>query len=71
MWVWVAFGLHVYGLVWAAGFLASLRVEAHRLTPTAVRLGDSVFTKSRRRCGRCWRRPPRAGRARGRTRAAA
>lgn len=58
VWVWVAFGLHVYGLVWVAGFLASLRVEAHRLTPTAVRLGDSVFTKVGCRC-RPSRRSPR------------
>lgn len=43
VWVWVALGLHLYGLVWLAGFLGSLAVEPHRITATTLRLGDSVF----------------------------
>jgi hypothetical protein len=43
-WVWVALGLHVYGLIWIGGFLSSLSVLPHQVGPTALVLRDSVFT---------------------------
>lgn len=43
-WVWIALGLHVYGLVWIGGFLGSMSVLPHQLEPTALVLRDSVFT---------------------------
>lgn len=43
-WVWIALGLHLYGLVWTGGFLGSLRVLPHQVGPRALLLRDSVFT---------------------------
>lgn len=43
-WVWVALGLHVYGLIWIAGFLGSLTVLPHEVGARALVLRDSVFT---------------------------
>lgn len=42
-WVWIALGLHVYGLIWIGGFLGSLRVLPHELDEQSLRLRDSVF----------------------------
>lgn len=42
-WVWVALGLHIYGLIWIGGFLGSLHVLPHVIGAGAVRLRDSVF----------------------------
>lgn len=42
-WVWVLLALHLYGLVWLGGFLASLSVVPHRVTGTQVVLRDSVM----------------------------
>jgi hypothetical protein len=42
-WVWIALGLHLYGLVWIGGFLGSLRVVPHEVGDRTVRLRDSVF----------------------------
>lgn len=42
-WVWVAFGLHIYVLVWIGGLLGSLRTEPHRLVDDRLELRDSVF----------------------------
>lgn len=44
-WVWLALGLHCYGLVWLGGFLGSLRVLPHEVDGYRVRLRDSVFTE--------------------------
>ncbi len=43
-WVWVALGLHVYGLIWMGGFLGSLTVLPHEIDDRYLRLRDSVFT---------------------------
>lgn len=43
-WVWVALGLHVYGLIWIGGFLGSLTVLPHEIDDRYLRLRDSVFT---------------------------
>jgi hypothetical protein len=42
-WVWVALGLHVYGLIWIGGFLGSLTVLPHKVGSTTLVLRDSVF----------------------------
>lgn len=42
-WVWVALGLHVYGLILIAGFLGSLSVLPHEIGRGLLVLHDSVF----------------------------
>jgi hypothetical protein len=40
-WVWIALGLHGYGLSWIGGFLGSLTVLPHKVGSTALVLRDS------------------------------
>lgn len=42
-WPWVSLGLHIYGLVWLAGFYASMVTRPHRLGEHGLWLRDSVF----------------------------
>lgn len=44
-WVWVVLGVHVYALVWFAGFFASLVTRPHRLGPRALFLRDGIFAE--------------------------
>lgn len=44
-WPWVMLALHVYGVIWIAGLLASLHTEPHRLDRHVLRLRDSLFTE--------------------------
>lgn len=44
-WVWIALGLHLYGLVWLVGFYASMVVRPHRLLADGLHLRDGVFTE--------------------------
>lgn len=42
-WLWIATGVHLYGLVWIGGLMASLTVLPHRVRPDELLLRDSVF----------------------------
>lgn len=42
-WPWATLGLHVYGLLWVLGLLASLEVRPHVVEDGALVLRDSVF----------------------------
>lgn len=42
-WVWVGLGVHLYALVWLAGFLASMAARPHRLSPDALVVRDGIF----------------------------
>lgn len=44
-WPWVSLGLHVYALLWLAGFYASMATRPHRLDEHGIRLRDSVFNE--------------------------
>lgn len=42
-WVWLMLALHLYGLVWLGGFLASFTVMPHVVTSRQIVLRDSVM----------------------------
>jgi hypothetical protein len=44
-WPWLLLGLHVYGLLWLVGLLASLTTRPHVLRSDVLVLRDSVFTE--------------------------
>ena len=44
-WIWIAVGLHVYGLIWLTGFYASLVVRPHEFTPEGLRVRDGIFAE--------------------------
>lgn len=43
VWPWIALGVHIYGLIWLAGFYASLVTLPHRLGERELRVRDGVF----------------------------
>jgi hypothetical protein len=45
VWVWVALGLHLYGLLVLLGFLASWATHPHILDEHGLRLRDGIFTE--------------------------
>lgn len=44
-WVWVALGVHLYALVWLAGFHASLVTHPHRVGAGALLVRDGIFSE--------------------------
>jgi hypothetical protein len=44
-WVWVALGVHLYALVWLAGFFASMVTRPHRFRPDSLVVRDGIFTE--------------------------
>lgn len=44
-WVWVALGVHLYALVWLAGFLTSMVTRPHQLDPDALIVRDGIFAE--------------------------
>jgi hypothetical protein len=44
-WPWLLLALHVYGLLWVLGLLASLTTRPHLLTTDTLLLRDSAFTE--------------------------
>jgi hypothetical protein len=62
VWVWVALGLHLYGLLVLLGFLASWATRPHLLDEHALHLRDGIFTElvipySEITCARVARQP--------------
>jgi|GEM_PF-6741633 len=45
LWPWVSLGLHIYALVWLAGFYASMVTRPHRLGERGLWVRDSVFNE--------------------------
>ena len=44
-WAWAALGVHLYALVWLAGFVASMVTRPHRLSTDALVARDGIFTE--------------------------
>ncbi|QUQ62434.1 hypothetical protein [Kutzneria sp. CA-103260] len=44
-WPWLLLALHVYGVLWILGLLASLTTRPHQLLPDALVLRDSTFSE--------------------------
>lgn len=45
VWVWVALGVHLYGIVWLLGFYASYVTRPHLLDDQKLRVRDAVLTE--------------------------
>ena len=43
VWVWIVLGLHLYAMMWIAGFIGSLRDFPHVVEADRIILRDSVF----------------------------
>lgn len=44
-WIWIALGVHLYALIWLAGFYASMIVRPHLLRPEGLVVRDGIFTE--------------------------